>query len=563
MNLDSIANSISIILLKQKVLILFTIVIVVVLAGGAIYNNTQKTNGTIYTVTSGPLEQHVLFSGTVVPKNRVTLSFERPGKVSILPFDVGDSVYAGELVAALDAATARAKQIRESSILESEQAILEELLKGSRKEDVAITQAQLQQSEATLDESIEGLIAGILNAFTIADTAMERSADILFDNPNSGNPKLKYASANRTTDILLEAERLQLGSVLKQWRADIQHIREWQSQTKLEQLLAKTPEVLRGLLGAAITASYSDEIDTPDFESLSQNARNHLIRFSFFFEDLSTHTGSLALTSGLTQATVDSYIANVSLDRSNIQTALNSLTAKREAYSSAQSAINVSEQKLALNNAGARAEAISSQRSKLNAQRAAVLSANVEIEKHSLFAPQTGVVTERFVEKGELVTTGAQALTLDTRGAFEIDARVSELDVVLLEEGMKAYVTTDAYGEDVTFQATLIRIDPAENITDGIAGYGVKLLLTEDASVLKAGMTANVSVKVILAEKALPVPIGFVERTTHGTFVHILKTGKIVRTEVTTGAETIDGRVDITSGLQEGDSIVPYEKAQN
>jgi len=562
MNIDSIAGTIIKMVVKKEVIILLVATIIAVLVGESIYSSTQRAGATVYSVVRGPLEQQVLFSGSIVPQSRVTLSFERPGRVSFLPFDVGDTVSEGVLVASLDADTAQAALVRESSLLESEQAVLDELMQGTRQEEIDVKKAQLAQSDVFFEESTEGLVASMINAFSVADTAMERTADIFFDNVDSATPKVKYSTVDRITEINLENERLQLGLLLEQWRADIDELRRWQTQTKRKQSLTKTPYVFQNLLAAAFLASTNNE-QTPDFASLSLNARNHLVRISFFFEKLSTYAGKLELTSGLTQPTIDVYITNVSQDRSNIQTALASLTAKREMYSSAQTAITVSEQQLALSSAGARAEDIAAQRAKVNAQRAAILSSTVEIEKHSLFAPQEGVVTERFVEKGELITTGTQALTLDANGAFEIEARVSELDVVLLKEGMEARVTTDAYGPDSTFEATLTRIDPAESIAGGVAGYGVILLLDESADILKAGMTANVTIEIIMAEDALVIPTGLIERTAEGVFVNILRKGKSQRTEVRTGAETIDGRVDIISGLQEGDRIVPYERARN
>ncbi|QSH39476.1 efflux RND transporter periplasmic adaptor subunit [Candidatus Kaiserbacteria bacterium] len=562
MNVSSLVDTIFRILTKKEVLIALVVIIPLVIAG-SIYTTTQNTEGVVYPVVRQPLEQQVLFSGAVIPQTRVILSFERSGKIESLPYTVGDTVMRNGIIASLNADAATAAYQREVALLDSENAILDELLGGNRSEEVAVVQAQLEQSNALLTESTEGLVAAIINAVTVVDTAMERTAKPLFNDPDSNTPTIKYTTTNRSLEIELENEHLQMNALLKSWKNEVSVLKKWQSFTKSEGARNINSALsVQNLLGAAIAAVF-DTTTEPDFAALAQTARNNLVRTTSFFQDLGTYTGVLSLSSNLSQTDINTYVANVSIDRANIQTALASLSTKREAYISAQTSLAVSTQELDLSSAGPRIEDVSTQRAKIRAQESAVQSAAVELDTHVLRAPFNAIVTERFVEKGELVTTGTQALTLDADGTFEVEARVSELDVVLIEEGMVADVTTDAYGSDISFPATLTRIDPAESIVDGVAGYGVTLTLGEDANILKAGMTANVSINVVLSEDALVIPAGLVERTAEGAFVYVLRDGKRTRTPVTLGLETIDGLVNILTGVEEDDRIVPYEETRN
>lgn len=563
MDTERVASSISNFLMQKNVLLISGATLFVLVAGTAWYtsNNSERD---AYIVTRGPLEQSVAFSGTITPQNRITLAFERAGTVSSLPFDVGDVVQRGSVVAALDASTANAQREREAAILEAEQAVLEELLSGTRNEEVSVSQAQLSQSEAKLTEATESLVAAMINAFTVADTALERTADPLFNDPASGTPTVKYTTSNRVLEIDLENQRLQLSATFDEWRTDVQRLKEWESHTTTTtNPFASAPLLLRSLLGAAIVATETAPSDGIDVTSYAQLSRSRLIETVSFLQDLSAYTGYLSTTSGLTQAQIDTLIGNVSVDRANLQNALSTLSSKRDAYTSARTAVAVSQEQLALAQAPTRIEDIAAQRAKVRAQLSAVQSADVEIAKHTLRSPVEAVITERYVEQGELLTVGTDVLTLDTAGAFVVEARVSELDVVLLTEGMEAVVTTDAYGPMQKFGATLRHIDPAESVVNGVPGYGVELLLNEDADVLKAGMTANVQIRITLANDTLSIPSGLIEYTSTGAYAHVLRSGIVERIPVTTGVETTSGRVQILSGLSEGDRVVAYDQNRN
>ena len=562
MSLNALPSVLTSALLKKPVLITLGVVGALTIVGVTVSSHQDASQKTRYTVTRDVLEQSVFFSGSVVPQSRVTLAFERPGRVASLPYDVGDTVVARATVATLDADTAHATRAQQAALLESEQAALDELLSGTRQEEIAVSQAQVTQREVLVVESRESLTAAIINAFTVADTALERTADPLFDDPTSATPNIRYTTTQNAIELALENERLALEPVRREWRSDIATLEAWQARAAEQAYTRAAPPFVHRLLGATITATLVAETE-PDITLLAQRARERTLRFAAFFENLNTYTGNLTLTSGLTQTQIDSFTASVATERAALQTALSTLVTKREGFVTAQSNLRVATEQLTLAQAPTRAEAIAAARARVRAQQSAVQSADVEIQKHILRAPQHGVVTQVHVEEGELVTTSTSAITLDASGSFEVDARVSELDVVLLEEGMHAEVTTDAYGPTRTFPGTLTRIDPAESVVNGVPGYGVVVTLTDDASILKAGMTANVTVSVVLANDVLIAPNGFIERTADGAFVYVVERNKVQRTRVTLGAQTVDGRVAILEGLVAGTTLVPYAEARD
>ena len=164
------------------------------------------------------------------------------------------------------------------------------------------------------------------------------------------------------------------------------------------------------------------------------------------------------------------------------------------------------------------------------------------------------------IEVGEITTAQEPIFTLDTTGYYEIEARISELDVVFLETGQIAEVTLDPYGASEIFSATISKIDPAESVVNGSTGYRITLTLSEQDPRLKAGMTANAVVTVILKESALTVPVGFISHEGPRSYLYVSENGSEKRQEVRTGLRSTDGLVEIISGVSEGEHIVPYDK---
>jgi HlyD family secretion protein len=140
--------------------------------------------------------------------------------------------------------------------------------------------------------------------------------------------------------------------------------------------------------------------------------------------------------------------------------------------------------------------------------------------------------------------------------AFQIESYVPEVNIAQIKLDNDAQVTLDAYGPSVNFVATVISIDPAETIKDGVSTYKIKLKFKENDDRIKSGMTANVSIATFVKQNVISVPGGVIFEKNGKNFVQIKNDDKITDREVVLGAVSSLGRTEIVSGLMDGDLIL-------
>ena len=213
---------------------------------------------------------------------------------------------------------------------------------------------------------------------------------------------------------------------------------------------------------------------------------------------------------------------------------------------------------LALAQAGSTPEQVAAQAARWRAAEATVQSYAAQLAQTVLRAPFAGVVTRRDARAGELVTAGTPVLALISEAAFEIEAFVPEADIAKLSIGDTASTTLDAYGDAAVFTARLTSIDPAETVVEGVSTYRVVAQFTASDERIKSGMTANLDIETDRRVGVLAIPF----RTLTGNGrqrVRVQRGGTVETVTVEAGLRGSDGRVEILSGLAEGDVVVVPE----
>ncbi len=89
-------------------------------------------------------------------------------------------------------------------------------------------------------------------------------------------------------------------------------------------------------------------------------------------------------------------------------------------------------------------------------------------------APFNGFITKVNVEGGDEVLTGTVAVQLADPNKFEADIMVSEMDILQVKLGGKAWVQVDALS-GLTLPAEVIHISPTSTIQSGVVNYEVKV----------------------------------------------------------------------------------------
>ncbi len=138
---------------------------------------------------------------------------------------------------------------------------------------------------------------------------------------------------------------------------------------------------------------------------------------------------------------------------------------------------------------------------------------------------------------------------------FEIDVDIPETDVAKLKLNDAVVITLDAFGDDVKFSGKVASIEPASTEIQDVVYYKVKMTLDDTDKAIKSGMTANVTVSTASRENALYIPSRSV-RTNDEKYVRVLVGDEVKDTPVKLGLKADDGKIEVLSGLQEGDEVI-------
>jgi len=140
--------------------------------------------------------------------------------------------------------------------------------------------------------------------------------------------------------------------------------------------------------------------------------------------------------------------------------------------------------------------------------------ANLE-EKYQdtvLRSPIDGIVLEKRVEIGQVISSGVSSVTGGTTLAVIADltrvyvkADVDETDIGRVALGQKVEAVPDAF-PDMKFSGVVERISPQAKIVQNVTTFEVVTALDNSEGTLKAGMNVTVDVLVAGREQALTVP---------------------------------------------------------
>lgn len=250
------------------------------------------------------------------------------------------------------------------------------------------------------------------------------------------------------------------------------------------------------------------------------------------------------------------------LESTNVQAQLD------EANASLSEAQREYDRQVALWNQGVTSRALyDSAESQLKAAKARVQQIRINMQDMVVRAPFDGTVATKSTEVGEVISsvmmgqvagtlpTGAICTLVDLK-TIEVEADVNEQSISQLHEGQAAEVTVDAF-PNRKWKGQLRQIIPTADRAKAIVKVKVAII-NPDAPLLPE-MAANVSFLQAPrsdAELAEPAKLWLAPSAIVDGRVAVVGANKQVTWKrVTTGAVR-EGRIEITSGVKEGDRIV-------
>ena len=503
---------------------IFIVVVILIVLVLIISKKSSNTQPETVTANKQTITEVVSATGSVKPLSNVDLSFEKGGRVSGVAVSVGDKVYSGEYLASVSNADLIASVEQANAGLKIAQANLDALKKGSTSEQIAVSESQVQKAQSDLIEAKKSLINSIQDAYAKADDSIRNKIDVMFTNPRSANTQLKF----QTTD--------------SQLKSDIE-----QGRVAVENMLISWNNTLIGL-------DNSSPIDQEEnLASINLEMTKNLL------EKIALAVNNLNPDFTITQSMIDVWKVNISTARANLGIAISNLSSVVNQYKMSISALDIAENELAVTKSGATSDQLASQEASVEQASANVDSSNAELAKSIIKSPINGVVTNINAKVGEVIQATTPAISVISYGEYEVESFVPEADIAKIKIGNIATTTLDAYGSDTYFKTSVIKIDPAETIIEGVPTYKVTLKFLSEDQKIKSGMTANLDILTNEKSGVLSIPARSVYSTSDKKFVKIIDPAnsmKMTEREVKTGIRGVDGYIEIISGLNEGDKVV-------
>ncbi|MEM6501595.1 MAG: efflux RND transporter periplasmic adaptor subunit [Cyanobacteria bacterium P01_C01_bin.89] len=210
---------------------------------------------------------------------------------------------------------------------------------------------------------------------------------------------------------------------------------------------------------------------------------------------------------------------------------------------------------------GPRQEAIAQARARLFRAQAQVQELGVRIRQARVVASTTGVVSDRQVKVGDLISNDAELFSIIEGGVVELYLTVPETEISRIRPGLPVRVTSDS-DRNLQMVGQVREIDPVIDPTSRQAT--VKVALRSPAG-LRKGMFLRGEVATSMGQ-GLAIPTASVLPQSDGSsIVYRVKQDRTVESVSVETGEVLPGNwVEIRQGLQPGDAVVvkgaPYLK---
>ncbi len=496
---------------------LITIAVLLIGSIAAYASFTRKQTYNLIEVTQGDISQEVIVTGTTTPVDKLDLAFQRTGRISRVLNDVGSVVSHGSVLVELDSTELAASLSEAEANAQAQAAKLDELLKGTRPEDIQITRTNLAKAQQDLTNEYNGVTQTLSDAYAKTNDAVRNQLTALFTNGDGTNPQFTFPVSDSQAQIDAQSGRVAANTELSAWKDELTALNSPSSTSTPEGTITK--------------------------------AQGHLAKILIFLN----RTMDAVVSSPSSLAST--YKTNVTTALSAVNASILALNTKSQNIASEKIAVNQAQNNLNLDLAGATPETINADRAQLAQAEASVAVVRAQLDETILRSPIAGTVTKMDGKVGEVVSANVVIASIISQDKFEIDSNIPEVDIGKIAVGNTTTVTFDAF-PDETFSGKVIKIDPAETVIDGVVNFKTTVILDHPDSRLKSGLTANLSIETQRKSGVLILPQEALVEKKEGTFVKKYENGTITEYPVTIGIRDANGKAEIISGVSLGEKVV-------
>jgi RND family efflux transporter MFP subunit len=195
---------------------------------------------------------------------------------------------------------------------------------------------------------------------------------------------------------------------------------------------------------------------------------------------------------------------------------------------------------------------VESARLNFKSAEAQYIVARRQLQDTRITTPISGIVTERRVDIGSVVSNGMVVANVVDIAKLKVKVNVAEKDVFKLKVGEEVEVTTDVY-PNVKFKGVIASISAKG---DEAHTYPVEITLNNSKEYpLKAGMFGRVHFTSLGERQTLAIPREALLGSVRSARVFVVENGVARLRPITVGQE-VGKMLEVLEGLQEGELVI-------
>jgi len=503
--------------------------------------------------------QKVSVTGQVIPLKNVDLQFQIQGKVDEIKVDAGFNVVRGDVLINLNRNELSLDVFSMEAAKDIAQANLTKILQGASNEEIQVYESTVRKAEVENQRHQIALANAEINLENVKKTAeqnIKNSYDDALNILSSAHIKIfnaynvvdgiqrSYFTSNTQNGIIVKNNVEDIKGYLDQVASYLDTAEITQKDEDIDITVSKTKgfldltsESLKIIREITEQAAYRTSISSTDKTSLD-NQRSYINTILSSVVDAQQDIGSTKITNisniDSAQASLDSTQEYLNIAIANleyVQNQLNQVKAEPQQYD------------------------IDLYKAKLDQAEIALAQSKERLSRTILISPCDGIVSDVYIEEGEIARTTDIVTSLVCENTFQIEAEVPESDIDKISLGDETEISLDAF-LDKNFFGVVSKIYPTETIIQGVIYYKIKVIFNDFNELIKSGMTTDLEIITQRKENVLVLPQRLITKKNQEKVVKVLFDDEIKEVVIETGISNDQGEIEIKFGLKEGDRIV-------
>ncbi|MDY6939377.1 MAG: efflux RND transporter periplasmic adaptor subunit [Cyanobacteriota bacterium] len=459
-------------------------------------------------------------NGEVQPVQRVNVSPKTQGRLDRILVEQGELVDRNQVIAQMDSEEIEAQLRQMDARLVRAQANLEQLLNGSRPEEIDRAEARLEQSNSQRAQAQ----ARVEQARARVEQAEANLAQL-----RAGSRPEEIAEAEASVSQAF-ARVDEARSRLNLAQIDVERNRR----------LEADGAIARSDLDTAIDEERRASANVEQAKAGLEEARRRLER----------------LENGTRVEEIDRAVAEVDSAEADVASAIAEVDSAEAAVSEARAQLEE-----LLN--GTRAEEIASAEAEVADAQSQVELYETRLEDTRVRAPFAGIITQRYADPGAFVTPATSASSAASATStsivalaegLEVLAQVPEADISQIEPGQAVEIVADSFPDEV-FEGEVKLIAPEAIEDREVTVFEVRLKIETGLDKLRSGMNVDLTFLGDRLDNALVVPTVAIVTNKGQTGVLVPDEDDRARFREVTVGPTVGDRIQILDGVESGERI--------